>query len=58
MILILNSFWSRLVSSRIWSWTMTSKAVVGSSAMISLGRQAKAMAMIARCFIPPLYWWG
>ena len=37
---------------------VTSKAVVGSSAMITLGVLAIAMAPITRCFIPPLIWWG
>ena len=37
---------------------VTSKAVVGSSAMSSLGLQARAMAIITRWRIPPESWWG
>ena len=44
--------------SRIWAWTITSSAVVGSSAMISAGRQARAIAIITRCRCPPDSWWG
>ena len=35
-------------SSRICAWMVTSSAVVGSSAMSSLGRQAMARAIITR----------
>ena len=38
--------------------TTTSKALVGSSAMITSGRKATAMAMPMRCFMPPLSSWG
>ena len=34
------------------------RAVVGSSAMRIFGLQAMAMAIIARCRIPPLNSWG
>ena len=37
----------------IWRWMVTSSAVVGSSAINSLGSQAKAMAIITRCCWPP-----
>ncbi len=33
---------------------VTSRAVVGSSAIINLGLQARAMAIITRCRMPPL----
>ncbi len=46
------------MSSRIWACTMTSKAVVGSSPITSLGLQARAMAIIARWRMPPESWWG
>ena len=35
---------------------VTSRAVVGSSAMISLGPQESAIAIITRWRIPPLKW--
>ena len=38
---------------RIWAWTMTSSAVVGSSPMTIAGSQASAIAIIARWRIPP-----
>ena len=40
-------------TSRIWAWTVTSSAVVGSSAMITFGSFAIAIAMTTRCRIPP-----
>ena len=40
-------------SSRICAWTVTSSAVVGSSAISSLGSLASAIAIIARWRIPP-----
>ena len=40
-------------SSRIWACTMTSSAVVGSSASSTFGWQASAIAMDARCRMPP-----
>ena len=36
---------SRSSSSRIWSWMVTSRAVVGSSAISSAGSQASAIAI-------------
>ena len=40
-------------SWRIWAWTITSRAVVGSSPMTMAGSQARAIAIIARWRIPP-----
>jgi hypothetical protein len=37
---------------------VTSSAVVGSSAMSSRGLHASAIAMSARCRMPPESWWG
>ena len=45
--------WISCISSRIWAWMVTSSAVVGSSAMRMSGPQASAMAIIARCRMPP-----
>ena len=39
--------------SKICACTVTSNAVVGSSATISFGLQASAIAIIIRCLIPP-----
>ena len=44
--------------SRIWAWMVTSRAVVGSSAMSISGLQARAMAIITRWRMPPENWWG
>ena len=41
------------ISSRICAWTVTSSAVVGSSAMSSFGSLISAIAIIARCRMPP-----
>src|SRR6476660_487852 len=41
------------MSSRICFWIVTSSAVVGSSAISSLGSQAIAIAIITRCCWPP-----
>ena len=41
------------ISSRICAWMVTSSAVVGSSAMISLGLQASPIAIITRWRMPP-----
>ena len=40
------------------AWTVTSSAVVGSSATSSAGRQATAIAIITRCRMPPESWCG
>ena len=45
-------------SSRIWRWIVTSSAVVGSSAIRSLGSQASAIAIMTRCCWPPESWCG
>lgn len=44
--------------SRICAWVVTSRAVVGSSAMSRSGPQDSAMAIMARCSMPPLIWNG
>ena len=44
--------------SRIWAWIVTSSAVVGSSAMRSSGSQARAIAIMIRCAMPPDSSWG
>ena len=41
------------ISSRICAWMVTSSAVVGSSAIRSLGSQDSAMAIITRWRMPP-----
>src|SRR3990172_3708381 len=46
------------ISSRICAWIVTSSAVVGSSARISDGLQASAIAIIMRWRMPPLKWCG
>ena len=48
----------RLSRLRICACTVTSSAVVGSSAKSSLGPQARAMAMVTRWRMPPDSWWG
>ena len=48
-----SSRWSSLMRSRIWAWMVTSRAVVGSSAMRRLGSLARAIAIITRCRSPP-----
>jgi hypothetical protein len=44
--------------SRIWAWMVTSRAVVGSSAISSFGPQAIAMAIMTRWLMPPDSWCG
>ena len=44
--------------SRICAWMVTSSAVVGSSAIRSFGLHASAIAIIARCRMPPENWCG
>ena len=46
------------ISLRISACTVTSSAVVGSSAISSLGSSASAWAIIARCRWPPESWCG
>ena len=49
---------SRSRSRRIPAWTVTSSAVVGSSAISSFGRVASALAIATRWRIPPENWCG
>ena len=44
---------SRAISSSTWRCTVTSSAVVGSSAISSFGSFAMAIAIITRCCWPP-----
>ena len=53
-----NSRCRSFISSRIWAWTVTSSAVVGSSAISSRGSLTSAIAIIARWRMPPENWWG
>ena len=53
-----SSCWSSSTSANIWAWMVTSSAVVGSSAINSAGRQASAIAIIARWRMPPDNWCG
>ena len=46
------------IISSTCAWIVTSRAVVGSSAIRSSGLHASAMAMTTRCFIPPENWCG
>ena len=48
-ILSLSSF----KRSSICAWMVTSSAVVGSSAMMRPGEQARAMAIMTLCLMPP-----
>jgi hypothetical protein len=41
------------MSSTICAWIVTSRAVVGSSAMINSGEQESAIAIITRWRMPP-----
>ena len=52
-IAMLRSATRRSSSASTSDWTVTSRAVVGSSAISSRGRQARAMAMATRCRCPP-----
>jgi hypothetical protein len=47
-----------LIRSKIWAWIVTSRAVVGSSAISTFGRHASAMAIMTRWHIPPDSWCG
>ena len=51
-----NSCCSSLISSVICACTVTSRAVVGSSAISSFGRHTSAVAIITRCCMPPENW--
>ena len=46
---------SRRIRSSTWIWIVTSRPDVGSSAITSSGRQVSAIAIIARCAMPPEY---
>ena len=52
------SRWMSLRRSRYWAWMVTSRLVVGSSAMTSRGPPASAMAPTMRWRMPPLIWCG
>ena len=54
----LNSCFKASIRSRICAWTVTSSAVVGSSAISRSGFSASAIAIIARWRIPPENSWG
>ena len=49
---------SRASRSSSWACTVTSRAVVGSSAISSFGRRASAIASITRWRMPPENWCG
>ena len=53
-----NSSCSVLMTASTWACTVTSSAVVGSSAISSLGFSAIAIAIMARCRMPPENWCG
>src|SRR5258707_521451 len=52
------SAWSFLMSASTWACTVTSSAVVGSSAISTEGLQAIAMAITTRWHMPPESWCG
>ena len=52
MIAVPNSSWSRRITSSTWACTVTSSAVVGSSAISRSGLSAIAIAIITRCRMP------
>ena len=54
----LKSSFSRSISSMICAWIVTSSAVVGSSAIRTSGLHESAIAIIARCRMPPENWCG
>ena len=58
MIAVPNSSWTLLITLSTWAWTVTSSAVVGSSAMSSAGFRATAIAIITRWRMPPENWCG
>ncbi|MNN57860.1 hypothetical protein D3C81_1728700 [compost metagenome] len=55
---MLRSFCKLTSSSMICAWMVTSRAVVGSSAISSLGSPAIAMAIATRWLMPPESWCG
>ena len=58
MTVVPNSACRFEISSRIWAWTVTSSAVVGSSAISSSGELMSAIAIITRWRMPPDSWCG
>ena len=52
-IAVLSFFWRSFKSSRTCACTVTSRAVVGSSAMMSFGCPQTAIAMMTRWHMPP-----
>src|SRR5262245_50364748 len=58
MIAMPSLAFSSLSSSRIWAWIVTSRAVVGSSAMRSFGLHESAIAIMTRWRMPPESWCG
>ena len=48
----------RSSTSSTWACVVTSRAVVGSSAITRSGWFASAIAISTRCRMPPEYWWG
>ena len=55
---VFMSSFNFFMSSRTSFWIVTSRAVVGSSAIKSLGEDDRAMAIIILCLIPPESSWG
>ena len=53
-----NSACRRFISSSTWAWMVTSRAVVGSSAISSTGLHERAIAIMTRWRMPPLNSWG
>ena len=53
-----NCCCSRFSSARICASMVTSRAVVGSSAISSFGLQTSAIAIMTRCRMPPESWCG
>ena len=49
---------SSLSRFMICAWMLTSRALVGSSRMSSGGSWVSAVAIMTRCFMPPLSSWG
>ncbi len=49
---------SSCMISSIWAWMVTSRALVGSSAMRISGLQERLMAIITRWRMPPENWCG
>ena len=58
MIEVLVFFCKSCIRPSTWACTVTSRAVVGSSAIISLGLHTIAMAIMTRWRIPPENSWG